>query len=84
MHAFALGSPLLSPRPGTFRTTPSPRRLKTSNAMSIQEYIEEHALGKRIEDTINAAVKAKATEPVSFMVRKRYLKNTPDAPMGRA
>jgi hypothetical protein len=37
--------------------------------MSIQEYIEEHALGKRIEDTINAAVKAKATEPVSFMVR---------------
>ena len=28
--------------------------------MSIQEYIEEHALGKKVEDVINAAVKAKA------------------------
>ena len=37
--------------------------------MSIQEYIEEHALGKKVEDVINAAVKAKAAEPVSFMVR---------------
>ena len=37
--------------------------------MSIQEYIEEHALGKKVEDVINAAVKAKAAEPISFMVR---------------
>jgi hypothetical protein len=36
--------------------------------MSIQEYIEEHALGKKVEDVINAAVKAKAAEPISFMV----------------
>ena len=33
--------------------------------MSIQEYIEEHALGKKVEDVINAAVKAKAPEPIS-------------------
>ena len=44
--------------------------------MSIQEYIEEHALGKKVEDVINAAVKAKAAEPISFMVRaifRQYL-----------
>ena len=51
------------------------RSRRTSNAvrsneekMSIQEYIEEHALGKKVEDVINAAVKAKAPEPISFMV----------------
>jgi len=38
--------------------------------MSIQEYIEEHGLGKKVEDVINAAVKAKAAEPISFMVRR--------------
>jgi len=36
--------------------------------MSIQEYIETHNLSKRVEETINAAVKAKAPEPISFMV----------------
>ena len=36
--------------------------------MSIQEYIEEHGLGKKVEDVINAAVKAKAPEPIAFMV----------------
>jgi len=46
--------------------------------MSIQEYIEEHALGKKVEDVINAAVKAKAPEPISFMAE--YLrKQTPAA-----
>ena len=46
--------------------------------MSIQEYIEEHALGKKVEDVINAAVKAKAAEPLSFMAE--YLKKqTPAA-----
>ena len=39
--------------------------------MSIQEYIEEHGLGKKVGDVINAAVKAKAAEPISFMVRRR-------------
>jgi len=48
----------------TARRQASPR-----DTMSIQEYIEEHALGKKVEDVINAAVKAKAPEPISFMVR---------------
>jgi len=64
-------------RCNTFRhkVYPRVRSRRTSNAvrsneekMSIQEYIEEHALGKKVEDVINAAVKAKAPEPISFMV----------------
>ena len=39
-----------------------------NHKMSIQEYIETHNLSKRVEETINAAVKAKAPEPISFMV----------------
>ena len=46
----------------------APIRSSPSSNMSIQEYIEEHALGKKVEDVINAAVKAKAAEPISFMV----------------
>jgi hypothetical protein len=45
-----------------------PLRSAYQEDMSIQEYIEEHALGKKVEDVINAAVKAKAPEPISFMV----------------
>jgi len=45
-----------------------PLRSVYQEDMSIQEYIEEHALGKKVEDVINAAVKAKAPEPISFMV----------------
>lgn len=41
-----------------------------NHKMSIQEYIETHNLSKRVEETINAAVKAKAPEPISFMVCK--------------
>lgn len=41
---------------------------KVRRYMSIQEYIETHNLSKRVEETINAAVKAKAPEPISFMV----------------
>jgi hypothetical protein len=62
-----------SRRFATFRTTALPPRRPTTSNMSIQEYIEEHALGKRVEDTINAAVKAKSTEPISFMVRRATL-----------
>ena len=36
--------------------------------MSVQEYIEKHDLTKRIEEVINATVKAKPEEPLSFMV----------------
>jgi enolase len=41
--------------------------------MSIQEYIETHNLSKRVEETINAAVKAKAPEPFSFMVGRVWV-----------
>ena len=48
----------------------APVRSTPKDNMSIQEYIEEHGLGKKVEDVINAAVKAKAAEPISFMVRR--------------
>merc|ERR1712086_904652 len=58
------------------RKTQNPRlrplRSNRENNMSIQEYIEEHGLGKKVEDVINAAVKAKAPEPIAFMAE--YLK----------
>jgi enolase len=37
--------------------------------MSVQEYIEKHDLTKKIEEALNAAVKAKADEPLAFVVR---------------
>lgn len=37
--------------------------------MSVQEYIDKHELTKRVEDAINATVKAKPDEPLSFLVR---------------
>ena len=37
-------------------------------AMSVQEYIEKHELSKRVEEVINATVKAKPDEPLSYMV----------------
>ena len=45
------------------RTSP-----RASN-MSVQEYIDKHELTKRVEDAINATVKAKPDEPLSFLVR---------------
>lgn len=36
--------------------------------MSVQEYIEKHELPKRVEEVINATVKAKPDEPLSYMV----------------
>ena len=62
----ALRAPITTRR--TSRRT-APIRSSPNDSMSIQEYIEEHALGKKVEDVINAAVKAKAAEPISFMVR---------------
>ena len=38
-------------------------------AMSVQEYIDKHDLSKKVEEVINACVKAKPEEPISFMVR---------------
>eukprot|EP00232_Nephroselmis_pyriformis_P025627 CAMPEP_0182871986 /NCGR_PEP_ID=MMETSP0034_2-20130328/11434_1 /TAXON_ID=156128 /ORGANISM="Nephroselmis pyriformis, Strain CCMP717" /LENGTH=478 /DNA_ID=CAMNT_0025004557 /DNA_START=33 /DNA_END=1469 /DNA_ORIENTATION=+ len=46
--------------------------------MSVQEYIDKHALPKAMEEVVNATVKAKPDEPLSFM--STYLKNkTPAA-----
>lgn len=36
--------------------------------MSVQEYIEKHDLSKRVEEVLNATVKAKPDEPLSYMV----------------
>lgn len=36
--------------------------------MSVQEYIDKHDLSKKVEELINATVKAKPDEPLSFMV----------------
>ena len=38
--------------------------------MSVQEYLEKHDLSKRVEEALNAAVKAKAEEPLAFVVRR--------------
>ena len=38
------------------------------NTMSVQEYIDKHDLSKKVEEVINACVKAKPDEPISFMV----------------
>jgi len=40
--------------------------------MSIQAYIDENGISKKVEEVINALVKAKAAEPCSFM--SEYLK----------
>lgn len=46
--------------------------------MSIQEYIEKHDLSKKVEEALNAAVKAKADEPLAFMA-EFMTKRTPAA-----
>jgi len=56
----------------TFFTHELQHKQKKTN-MSIQEYIETHNLSKRVEETINAAVKAKAPEPISFMVGRVWV-----------
>jgi hypothetical protein len=38
---------------------------------TIQEYIEKHDLSKKVEEALNAAVKARPEEPMAFMVRRR-------------
>ena len=36
--------------------------------MSVQEYLDNHMLSRKIEDAVNAAVRAKAPDPVLFIV----------------
>lgn len=63
----------------TFRCTSSAKELtvhrrlpsaarKFASIMSVQEYIDKHDLSKKVEEVINACVKAKPDEPISFMV----------------
>lgn len=35
---------------------------------SVQEYLDKHMLSRKIEDAVNAAVRAKTPEPVLFIV----------------
>jgi enolase len=35
--------------------------------MSVQDYLEKHRLSMRIEDAVNAAVRAKSSDPVIFI-----------------
>ncbi|GLT37664.1 hypothetical protein SLA2020_119680 [Shorea laevis] len=35
--------------------------------MSVQEYLDKHMLSRRIEDAVNAAVRAKTSDPVLFI-----------------
>ncbi|XP_059300577.1 cytosolic enolase 3 [Lycium ferocissimum] len=35
--------------------------------MSVQEYLDKHLLSRRIEDAVNAAVRAKTSDPVLFI-----------------
>lgn len=37
--------------------------------MSVQEYLDKHMLSRKIEDAVNAAVRAKTSDPVLFIVR---------------
>ncbi len=36
--------------------------------MSVQQYLEKHLLSRKIEDAVNAAVRAKTPDPVIFIV----------------
>lgn len=38
-----------------------------ASAMSVQEYLEKHLLSRKIEEAVNAAVRAKAPDPVLFI-----------------
>ncbi|KAL6990443.1 Beta-enolase, partial [Sarracenia purpurea var. burkii] len=35
--------------------------------MSVQEYLDKHTLARKIEDAVNAAVRAKTPDPVLFI-----------------
>lgn len=36
--------------------------------MLVQEYLDKHLLSRKIEDAVNAAVRAKSSDPVLFIV----------------
>lgn len=41
--------------------------------MSVQEYLDKHMLSRKIEDAVNAAVRAKSPDPVLFIVIPYFL-----------
>lgn len=41
--------------------------------MSVQEYLDRHMLSRKIEDAVNAAVRAKTADPVLFIVMFLFL-----------
>jgi enolase len=57
-------------------TCPLPPRAAMS---SVQEYLEKHQLQKKVEDALNAAVKAKPDEPMAFLVRGSSLLSPVDS-----
>lgn len=60
-----------TPAPTTTRSPPTgpAHRDDDDDTMSVQEYLEKHDLSKKVEEALNAAVKAKAEEPLAFVVR---------------
>ncbi|GAV74491.1 LOW QUALITY PROTEIN: Enolase_C domain-containing protein/Enolase_N domain-containing protein, partial [Cephalotus follicularis] len=44
--------------------------------MSVQEYLDKHMLSRKIEDAVNAAVRAKATDPV-LVISNHLRKSVP-------
>ena len=46
------------------------RRYSASPAMSetVQSYIDKHSLQTKVEDALNACVKSRPDEPLTFMV----------------
>lgn len=40
--------------------------------MSVQEYLDKHMLSRKIEDAVNAAVRAKTNDPVLFIVSSSF------------
>ena len=67
LAASRAATPTTSSPPST--ATGASHRDDDDDAMSVQEYLEKHDLSKKVEEALNAAVKAKAEEPLAFVVR---------------
>ena len=65
--ATARAAPARAPAPAT---TTQDDDDDDHDEMSVQEYLEKNDLSKRVEEALNAAVKAKAEEPLAFVVRR--------------
>lgn len=45
---------------------------------NVQEYIDKHSLQRKVEDLLNATVKAKPDEPLSFMAQELLQQSPPE------